>query len=235
MTVDKKELKALAEAATTGPWCQHGGISQVFGRDCETVCETYEDEGDCSDARFIAAASPATILSLLGEIERISARLCMCRDCQGQGEVHSGRSSYEGYNQPPEPIIDVCGTCGGDGVLGPVQDFESLAAERDQFKAAHLEWIEKTEWVQKSVKAPELGKHRADVINQRFEQLKTENEALRKDAERLDRLDKEGSGYGAHELEGYAWTVDGPFSSVRDAIDCLFDYDDAMAKEQSHG
>lgn len=31
--------------------------------------------------------------------------------------------------------MDVCGTCGGDGVLGPVQDFEAIAAERDQLKA----------------------------------------------------------------------------------------------------
>ncbi len=80
-------------------------------------------------------ATPAADLALNDENERIKARLCVCRDCGGQGEIYSGHSSYQGHNQPPEPDMDVCGTCGGDGVLGPLEDFESLAAERDQLKA----------------------------------------------------------------------------------------------------
>lgn len=75
------------------------------------------------------------LMALIAENERVKARLCVCRDCGGQGEAYSGHSSYQGYNQPPEPDMDVCGTCGGDGVLGPLEDFESLAAERDQLKA----------------------------------------------------------------------------------------------------
>ena len=86
-------------------------------------------------ADLVLAANPATVLALIAENERIKARLCVCRDCGGQGEVYSGRSTYQGYNQPPEPDMDVCGTCGGDGVLGSVEDFEALAAERDQLKA----------------------------------------------------------------------------------------------------
>ncbi|MFL1477843.1 hypothetical protein [Pseudomonas grimontii] len=80
-------------------------------------------------------AKPSVLLALIDENERIKARLCACRDCGGQGEIYSGHSSYQGHNQPPEPDMDVCGTCGGDGVLGPLEDFESLAAERDQLKA----------------------------------------------------------------------------------------------------
>lgn len=86
-------------------------------------------------ADFALACTPATVLALLAENDRVKARLCMCRDCGGQGELYSGHSSYQGYNQPPEPDMDVCGTCGGDGVLGQVEDFEALAAERDQLKA----------------------------------------------------------------------------------------------------
>lgn len=86
-------------------------------------------------ADLVLAANPATVLALFAENERIKARLCVCRDCGGQGEVYSGHSTYQGHYQPPEPDMDVCGTCGGDGVLGSVEDFEALAAERDQLKA----------------------------------------------------------------------------------------------------
>lgn len=86
-------------------------------------------------ADLVIAANPAKVLALIAENERVKARLCVCRDCGGQGEVYSGHSSYLGHNQPPEPDMDVCGTCGGDGVLGSLEDFEALAAERDQLKA----------------------------------------------------------------------------------------------------
>lgn len=86
--------------------------------------------------QFHEEVDPATVLALIGENERIKARLCVCRDCGGQGEVYSGCSTYQGHYQPPEPDMGVCVTCGGDGVLGPVEDFEALAAERDQLKDA---------------------------------------------------------------------------------------------------
>jgi len=70
---DNTELKRLAEAATPGPWYQHGGIMQVLSHDCETVCETFEDDGECPDAQFIAAANPAAVLALIAENERLSA------------------------------------------------------------------------------------------------------------------------------------------------------------------
>lgn len=86
-------------------------------------------------ADLVLAANPATVLALFAENERIKARLCVCRDCGGQGEIYSGHDSYQGHNQPPEPDMEVCGTCGGDGVLGPLEDFEAIAGERDQLKA----------------------------------------------------------------------------------------------------
>lgn len=64
---DYSVLKRLAEAATPGPWYQHGGIMQVLSHDCETVCETFEDDGECPDAQFIAAANPAAVLALIAE------------------------------------------------------------------------------------------------------------------------------------------------------------------------
>ncbi len=71
---DNTELKRLAEAATPGPWYQHGGIMQVLSHDCETVCETFEDDGECPDAQFIAAANPAAVLALIAENERLQQR-----------------------------------------------------------------------------------------------------------------------------------------------------------------
>ncbi|MDD0974802.1 hypothetical protein [Pseudomonas fontis] len=84
---------------------------------------------------FNDVCTPHLVLALIAENERVKARLCMCRDCGGRGEIYSGHSSYQGYNQPPEPDMDMCGTCGGDGFLGPLEDFEALAAARDQLKA----------------------------------------------------------------------------------------------------
>lgn len=66
---DYTELKRLAEAAPAGPWYQHGGIKQVVDRNCEAVCETFEEDGDCPTARFIAAANPAAVLALLDDLE----------------------------------------------------------------------------------------------------------------------------------------------------------------------
>jgi len=52
------------------------------------------------------------------------------------------------------------------------------------------------------------------------DQLRAEVEALRKDSERLDRLDMECEAYGFEGIhEGNRWMIDGPFRAVRDAID----------------
>jgi hypothetical protein len=49
-----------------------------------------------------------------------------------------------------------------------------------QIEYAFSEWVEKTDWVQSTVQASELGRHRADVLRTRIDQFKAENEALRK-------------------------------------------------------
>lgn len=58
----------------------------------------------------------------------------------------------------------------------------ALIAENERlesFKAAYMEWTDKTEWVQKSAQALELGQHRADVLRSRIDQLKAENAGLK--------------------------------------------------------
>ncbi|WOB24763.1 MULTISPECIES: hypothetical protein [Xanthomonas] len=49
---------------------------------------------------------------------------------------------------------------------------------QDQYKAAYEEWMDKTEWVQKSATYKELGMHRADVLRVRIEALQGELRAL---------------------------------------------------------
>lgn len=58
------------------------------------------------------------------------------------------------------------------------------------------------------------------TAEQERDQLRAKLEALRKDAERLDRLDIECEAYGCEDIhEGNRWMIDGPFRTVRDAID----------------
>ena len=47
-----------------------------------------------------------------------------------------------------------------------------------QVDVAHGWWLDKTEWVQESSEASDLGRHRADVMRQRIERLHAENEVL---------------------------------------------------------
>lgn len=42
------------------------------------------------------------------------------------------------------------------------------------YKSAFDEWIEKTEWVQKTVQPHELGYHRADILRMRIEAIEAE-------------------------------------------------------------
>jgi hypothetical protein len=87
-----QELKRLAEAATPGPWIAAGPsfgadkpkyLNEVLvdrpneDDDCLTVCVAIsglEDEST-ADMDFIAAASPATVRSLIDRIEQLEAAL----------------------------------------------------------------------------------------------------------------------------------------------------------------
>ena len=47
---------------------------------------------------------------------------------------------------------------------------EALAESEPNYKKALEVWLDKTEWVQETVKPHELGMHRADVLKQRIEE-----------------------------------------------------------------
>ena len=106
---DHSELKRLAEAATPGPWYQHGGIMQVLSHDCETVCETFEDDGECPDAQFIAAANPAAVLALIAENEQL-AKTADCWDRLNVQNKALSDSFRAERDQAEQDYKDVVGT-----------------------------------------------------------------------------------------------------------------------------
>lgn len=79
MTINKDELRRLAEAATPGPWIDSGcGDVEdlkkrrriaIFYRPVQGQTLHQGFDGSMANASFIAAANPATILALLDELE----------------------------------------------------------------------------------------------------------------------------------------------------------------------
>lgn len=69
MTIDKAKLKALAQAATPGPWQPRDECGfEVFPDPQGMLIARINRDGDMN---FIAAANPAVILALLSDIERL--------------------------------------------------------------------------------------------------------------------------------------------------------------------
>lgn len=46
--------------------------------------------------------------------------------------------------------------------------------ELEEYRKSWYEWSEKTDWVQETAKAKELGMHRADILRKRIEDLERE-------------------------------------------------------------
>ena len=63
--------------------------------------------------------------------------------------------------------------CEHGAILRPIETRdaikEALAQPEPNYKKALEVWLDKTEWVQETVKPHELGMHRADVLKQRIE------------------------------------------------------------------
>lgn len=148
---DNTELKRLAEAATPGPWYQHGGIMQVLSHDCETVCETFEDDGECPDAQFIAAANPAAVLALIAENERLQQR-----------EQDLSASVKYWFN-----------ACGG-------KQFEAGVKHADEAASKYIDehWRRQRDQLRAENAGLRTGYEAYEQVNA---ELKAENEALRKE------------------------------------------------------
>ncbi|KRP59062.1 hypothetical protein [Pseudomonas trivialis] len=104
---------------------------------------------------------------LKAETEELGRYLCTCRDCGGEGALHTGDWHSYGHMEPPEPVMEKCGECDGTGLIGEIQDLYQVITERDQLRA--------------EVAGLKTGYEAYERVNA---ELKAENEALRKDAER---------------------------------------------------
>lgn len=107
------------------------------------------------DLEYIAAANPAVVLELIAEVENLSTQVRLAgvaTDSAVQQAV--GRAVTEQL-----PVI---------------VERDQLKAENERlqrFETAYEEFIDKTDWVQKTMKESELGMHRADVLRKRCEDL----------------------------------------------------------------
>lgn len=75
MTADRDRLRALADAATPGPWRQPDDEDSIRGAWSDAaerwVVQQYDGEPTTDDAAFIAAADPDTIRQLLDTLDQV--------------------------------------------------------------------------------------------------------------------------------------------------------------------
>lgn len=128
-------------------------------------------------------ATPSAVLALIAENEELGRYLCTCRDCGGEGALHTRDWHSYGHMEPPEPVMEKCGECDGTGLLGEIQDLYQVITERDQLKAE----LEKAQLIGRL--AYNFDNYKA-VLDER-DQLKAENERLRADYAGLARFNPE--------------------------------------------
>ncbi len=87
------------------------------------------------EREFNDVCTPQVVLALIAENEELSRYLCTCRDCGGEGSVHTGEWHSYSPMEPPEPVMEKCGECDGTGLLGEIQDLYQVITERDQLSA----------------------------------------------------------------------------------------------------
>jgi hypothetical protein len=105
-TLDLAALKALAEAATPGPWRVYGryavsgpSISHEGNRTFVVPCGN-DPEGE-ADAAYIAAMSPDVARALIERCRAAEAKLSVERIAEALFEMHAGPTSVESRGGRP--------------------------------------------------------------------------------------------------------------------------------------
>lgn len=150
------------------------------------------------ERNFNDACTPQAVLALIAENEELGRYLCTCRDCGGEGALHTGDWHSYGHMEPPEPVMEKCGECDGTGLLGEIQDLYQVITDRDRLKAENerqaaqfKEWqanhhanyvnaAQERDDLRAEVAVLKTGYEAYERVNA---ELKAEVEALRKDSE----------------------------------------------------
>ena len=173
---DFRDLKAIAEACQRHQPLRfmrsHGAL--YIRNDNGIVFDVHQNRSfpefmaqNKDYADLALAANPETILALIAENRELGRYLCTCRDCGGEGALHTGDWHSYGHMEPPEPVMEKCGECDGTGLLGEIQDLYQVITERDQLRA--------------EVAGLKTGYEAYERVNA---ELKAEVEGLRKDVDR---------------------------------------------------
>ena len=93
MTIDTKNLRVLAEAATPGPWMRLFGERTVYDRmedGCRGIAIVRSDyspptQKEAANIDYIAACSPDVVLALLDALERKDRLLRGCIGIMNSG------------------------------------------------------------------------------------------------------------------------------------------------------
>ena len=75
---------------------------------------------------------------------------------------------------PSTLVADYFAKLAGGKIGEFILEQQKTILELEQYKQTCYEWLEKTDWVQETVKPKELGMHRADILRKRIEDLEKE-------------------------------------------------------------
>lgn len=107
----------------------------------------------------------------------------LARACIAAGEYspHKAWEEDRAYGAREEASLNFAEAATPEMILALLNDL-------DREQRAGREWHEKTKWVNVTVRAKELGIHRADILKARIDALTAENETLRKNSDRYEWL-----------------------------------------------
>jgi len=71
-------------------------------------------------------------------------------------------------------VADYFAKLAGGSIGEFIIEQQKAILELEQYRKSYYEWLEKTNWVQETASAKELGMHRADILRKRIEDLEKE-------------------------------------------------------------
>jgi hypothetical protein len=183
------ECEAMAAMIAEREWAEHAGTGPVSSKveaaftqlhnDLHEVGEKLAERDALLDrvvdhAKFWHDHPYAEVVEAIAkDYKALSASAepsaPKCATCHGQGEVYSGQMADQGYNQPPEPIMDECPECKW---IAPVERAERAPLKPDAWRAAisgNWEYFRSYEQALK-----ELREWQADYTQEELEEAKAD-------------------------------------------------------------